>query len=222
MWVLTYVASCCSIKQLSLHRNAVAIGLFPPLLGCFIGIAATSPVWVPLTIFVAVIGSPLWFVIATALSLVIVFATVSTLVTVQFVRSKGLKNEAEKFLQGPHGQLLLFKGASPDEGKLKELVMSDPKYKLLASIVIDFLGTATFALPVIGELGDLFWAPLAASMISGMYSQSSPKIKYIAFIEEILPFTDIIPTATLAWCVPDVALNACWQSGGGVELMALL
>lgn len=222
MWILTYVASCCSIKQLSLHRNAVAIGLLPPLLGCFIGVVATSPVWVPLTLFVAIIGSPLWFVIATALSLVIVFATVSTLVTVQFVRSKRLKSEAEKFLQGPHGQLLLFKGASPDEGKLKELVMSDPKYKLLASIVIDFLGTATFALPVIGELGDLFWAPLAASMISGMYSQSSPKIKYIAFIEEILPFTDIIPTATLAWCVPDVSLNACWQNGGGVELMVLL
>lgn len=185
--------------QLSLHRNAVAIGLFPPLLGCFIGVAATSPVWVPLTLFVAILGFPLWFVVAIGLSLVIVFATVSTLVTVQFVRSKRLKSEAEKFLQGPHGQLLLFKGASPDENKLKQLVMSDPKYKLLASLVIDFLGNTTFILPGIGELADLFWAPLAASMISGMYSQSSPNIKYFAFMEEVLPFTDFIPTATLGW-----------------------
>jgi hypothetical protein len=186
-------------EQLSLHRNVVAVGLLPPVLGCFIGVIATSPVWVPLTLFVAILGFPLWFVVAIGLSLVIVFSTISALIAVQVMRSKRLKQELERFLQGPHGQLLLFKGASPDEGKLKQFVMSDPKHKLLASLLIDFLGNATFVLPGIGELADLLWAPLSASMISGMYSETSPNIKYFAFMEEVLPFTDFIPTATLGW-----------------------
>lgn len=171
----------------------------PPLLGCVLGVVATSPVWVPLTVLVAVLGFPLWVVVAIGLSLVTVVSTISTLVTVQVVRSKRLQRELETFLCGPHGQLLLFRGASPDEARIKSLVMHDPAYKLLASVLIDFIGNATFVVPGLGELADVLWAPVSASMVSAMYSQSSPNIKYIAFIEEVLPFTDAIPTATLAW-----------------------
>lgn len=200
---------CCDPK-LSLHRNAVAVGLLPPLLGCALGVLVTAPAWVPLTLLVAVLGFPLWVVVAIGLSLVIVVSTVSTLLTVQFVRSKRLRGEVKRFLQGPHGQLLLFRGASPDESKLKHLVMDDPTRKLVASLLLDFIGSATFVVPGIGELADLLWAPLSASLVSAMYAESSPNAKYLAFVEEVLPFTDLIPTATLAWCVSAMLYHFQW------------
>ncbi|TYZ68198.1 hypothetical protein PybrP1_012974 [[Pythium] brassicae (nom. inval.)] len=164
-------------EQLSLHRNAMVVGLLPPLLGCALGVLVTAPVWAPLTLLVAVLGSPLWLVVGIGLAFVMVVSTVSALLTVQFVRSKRLRGEVERFLQGPHGQLLLFRGASPDELKLKRLVMDDPTRKLLASLLLDFVGTATFILPGIGELADVVWAPLSASLVSAMYSESWPNVK---------------------------------------------
>lgn len=195
--------------QLSLHKNKVAVGLLPPVLGTLIGIVTTSPIWLPATLLVGVMGFPLWFVVGLATSLVLVFAAISTLVTVQVVRSARLKAAVDGFLRSPQGQLLLFQGSESNQGlapaefaaKLQQYVIENPSHKLLASLVIDFLGTATFAVPVVGELADILWAPVSAKLVSELYSESSPRIKYLAFMEELLPFTDIIPTATLAWYV---------------------
>lgn len=35
--------------------------------------------------------------------------------------------------------------------------------------------------------------------MAAMYSDSSPYMHYVGLLEEILPFTDIIPSVTLAW-----------------------
>ena len=32
-----------------------------------------------------------------------------------------------------------------------------------------------------------------------MYDDVMPNLKYVALIEELLPFTDILPSATLGW-----------------------
>ena len=32
-----------------------------------------------------------------------------------------------------------------------------------------------------------------------MYDEISPNLKYLSFVEEILPLTDIVPSATLGW-----------------------
>jgi hypothetical protein len=32
-----------------------------------------------------------------------------------------------------------------------------------------------------------------------MYDKTSPNLKYVSFVEEILPFTDIVPSATIGW-----------------------
>ena len=71
--------------------------------------------------------------------------------------------------------------------------------KLLVSLFIDLLGSATYLLPGIGEALDIGWAPLQTVLIMAMYDRTSPKLKYVSFVEEILPFTDIIPSATVGW-----------------------
>jgi len=79
--------------------------------------------------------------------------------------------------------------------------MKNPKYKLLRkSILFDAIGMATMAIPVVGPVLDILWAPFAAKQMSDMYQGTEGKIaSVIVFIEEILPGTDFIPTFTLMW-----------------------
>ena len=41
--------------------------------------------------------------------------------------------------------------------------------KLLVSILIDLIGVLTYAVPAIGEVGDLAWAPISALLIYKLY-----------------------------------------------------
>ncbi len=79
--------------------------------------------------------------------------------------------------------------------------MINPKYKLLRKgIFYDLTGMATTFIPVIGPFLDILWAPYAAKKMSEMYEGNQGKIaSIIVFIEEILPFSDFIPTFTLMW-----------------------
>lgn len=69
--------------------------------------------------------------------------------------------------------------------------------KLVGSIVIDAIGVSTFALPGVGETFDVIWAPVSGFIIQQVYG--SPGFAFLGFAEEILPFTDVLPTATIAW-----------------------
>lgn len=74
------------------------------------------------------------------------------------------------------------------------------KKNLITSIIYDAIGMATMAIPVIGPFLDLIWAPIAARKMRKMYPGREGKVaSVIAFLEEILPGTDIIPTFTLMW-----------------------
>ena len=75
------------------------------------------------------------------------------------------------------------------------------KFKLLGrGVIYDMIGMASMAIPVIGPLTDLIWAPYAAKKMRDMYPGRDGKIAaVIVFLEEILPYTDIIPTFTLMW-----------------------
>ena len=79
--------------------------------------------------------------------------------------------------------------------------MKNEKYKLLRrGIIYDLIGMSTMAIPVVGPFLDLIWAPIAAKKMHGMYKGSEGKIASIlVFLEELLPFTDVIPTFTLMW-----------------------
>jgi hypothetical protein len=82
------------------------------------------------------------------------------------------------------------------------------KPPLILCIVMDFIGYATYVLPVMGEFGDIIWAPISAFIF---YWAFGGKIGIIGgvfnFIEEIMPGLDFIPTFTIAWL---------WQSRKGI------
>ena len=74
------------------------------------------------------------------------------------------------------------------------------KKLLVKGIIYDAVGMATMAVPLIGPFLDLAWAPYASKKMAKMYPGNKGKIaSIIVFLEEILPFTDVIPTFTLMW-----------------------
>ncbi len=79
--------------------------------------------------------------------------------------------------------------------------MKNEKYKLLRKgILYDLIGMASMAIPFIGPFLDILWAPFAAKKMNDMYKGTEGKIASVfVFLEEILPFSDIIPTFTLMW-----------------------
>lgn len=79
--------------------------------------------------------------------------------------------------------------------------MKNGKNRLLVKcLVYDAIGMASASVPVVGPFLDLVWAPYAANKMSEMFPGKKGKLaSVLVFLEEILPFTDIIPTFTLMW-----------------------
>ncbi|MCW3111563.1 MAG: hypothetical protein JWQ09_6069 [Segetibacter sp.] len=70
----------------------------------------------------------------------------------------------------------------------------------LLCIVMDILGYASFAIPGFGELSDVVFAPISAIIFYKMFGGWKGTFGGIFnFAEEILPFTDFIPTFTIMW-----------------------
>lgn len=84
------------------------------------------------------------------------------------------------------------------------------KYHLLKKgIVYDLIGMLSFSIPVIGEFSDIIWAPYAAKKMKEMYPGKKGSIAaVIVFLEEILPYTDVVPTFTLMWVYTFVIQNS--------------
>lgn len=79
--------------------------------------------------------------------------------------------------------------------------MKNQKYKLLRTgLIYDAIGMTTMIIPVIGPFLDMIWAPISSKKMMEMYPGRKGKIMAaFTFLEEILPYTDIIPTFTLMW-----------------------
>tara|TARA_R110001592_G_scaffold123607_3_gene331695 strand:- start:1256 stop:1534 length:279 start_codon:yes stop_codon:yes gene_type:complete len=73
--------------------------------------------------------------------------------------------------------------------------MMDKKYKkLILSIVLDIIGFFTI-IPF-----DVIWAPISGYIMTKMYKGNKGKVAgVISFLEEIIPFLDVIPTFTIMW-----------------------
>ena len=94
---------------------------------------------------------------------------------------------------------LIVKG---DDDKMKNELLKQynkiKQFKLIFAIIIDILGFLGNFIPVAGEMVDVIWGPISGLLIVILF----PKHKLLALggvVEEILPFTDIIPTAYIAW-----------------------
>ncbi|CAL2092086.1 hypothetical protein [Tenacibaculum sp. 190524A05c] len=72
--------------------------------------------------------------------------------------------------------------------------------KLLVGIVFDLIGYASFIIPWFAEITDVIWAPVSAYLMARMYKGKKGKVAaVVSFVEEALPWLDIIPTFTLMW-----------------------
>ena len=79
---------------------------------------------------------------------------------------------------------------------------SEKKQKqLLLSLLFDSIGMFSYALPFLGEVTiDVIWAPISGIILASMYKGTVGKVGgVISFLEELLPFTDVLPTFTLTW-----------------------
>jgi len=107
------------------------------------------------------------------------------------------------FVATPVGQRLVYDtGSRPAPKTLAKAILpssEDVMARLFVSLAIDFIGSCSYLLPVVGETFDVAWAPIQTVLISAMYDDTTPSLKYISFAEEILPFTDFVPSATIGW-----------------------
>jgi hypothetical protein len=65
---------------------------------------------------------------------------------------------------------------------------------------MDLLGYASYALPGLGEFSDVIFAPLSAIIFYRMFGGWKGAFGGVFnFVEEVLPFTDFIPTFSIMW-----------------------
>jgi hypothetical protein len=109
----------------------------------------------------------------------------------------------ESLLSSRAGQTLMYDtGPRPTPVSVANQVLPKEMWaKLVVSLLIDLIGSSSYLLPVVGEVLDLAWAPTQTILIMAMYDSTSPNLKYVSFAEEIMPFTDIVPSATIGWAV---------------------
>ncbi|MBC2845219.1 hypothetical protein [Winogradskyella flava] len=68
--------------------------------------------------------------------------------------------------------------------------------KLIISLLCDGLGYVSFIFPPF----DFIWAPLSAYFMTKLYKGKEGRVAaVITFVEEALPFFDVIPTFSLMW-----------------------
>jgi len=79
---------------------------------------------------------------------------------------------------------------------------------LLFCIVMDLIGYATYAIPVLGEVGDLFWAPVSGIIFFIVFGGWRGAMGGVFnFFEELMPGLDFIPSFTLMWILRTYGKN---------------
>jgi hypothetical protein len=87
-------------------------------------------------------------------------------------------------------------------------VQPRPLPSLATCIVMDLIGYASFAVPLVGELIDLVWAPVSAAIYMKMFGVRKGFFGgMFQFVEELLPGFDIIPTFTITWFIQNAKRN---------------
>merc|ERR1712071_72883 len=161
----------------------------------------------PILLGLLIIGLPL-FLPFLILVLTILLSFSGVLLTLYYSTENGRRKLLEwlgplysSFIATSSGQRFMYDtGPPPTPIQLVKLVVpSEMIPKLLFCLAIDFIGSSSYLMPLLGETTDIVWAPIQAILVAALFDEISPNLKYLAFVEELLPFTDVIPTATLGW-----------------------
>jgi hypothetical protein len=71
---------------------------------------------------------------------------------------------------------------------------------LIFCLLMDAIGYATYAVPFLGEFGDIIWAPISALIFYRTFGGWKGAFGgMFNFIEELLPGFDFIPSFTIMW-----------------------
>jgi hypothetical protein len=122
----------------------------------------------------------------------LVFALLSTFVASQISQVGGfLANTFSSDSSGAEGTgQKPFIKASPSSTTI------NPDFgKLLICITIDVIGSSSEIVPILGDATDIIYAPIAGAILRSLYG--SNLLFVLEFTEEILPFTDFLPLATI-------------------------
>ena len=80
------------------------------------------------------------------------------------------------------------------------MIKQQTSTSLVFCVLMDLIGYATYAIPGIGEFGDIIWAPVSALIFYKTFGGWKGAFGGLFnFIEEILPGTDFIPSFTIMW-----------------------
>ena len=73
---------------------------------------------------------------------------------------------------------------------------------LIFCLLMDFIGYASYGIPVIGELTDAIWAPISGLIFFIAFAGWRGAIGGLFdMVEEFLPGTDFIPSFTIMWFI---------------------
>lgn len=79
---------------------------------------------------------------------------------------------------------------------------------LILSIVFDLIGMISYVFPALGESFDFIWAPVAGLANILLFGGWAGILGGIGtFAEELMPFTDFIPSFLIMWFVKFVLLE---------------
>jgi len=69
-------------------------------------------------------------------------------------------------------------------------------------VLLDVIGMGSYFIPALAEVTDVFWAPVSGFLFFILFGGRFGMIGGVLnFLEEIIPFTDAIPSFTIAWFI---------------------
>jgi len=72
--------------------------------------------------------------------------------------------------------------------------------KLGICLIVDLIGTFSFAIPGLGEITDVVWAPVSSAVLLLLFGKKNGSVGAIVNLaEELSPGFDFIPTLTITW-----------------------
>ena len=161
----------------------------------FDGSSITNPV-VKSTAYWVNLKAQLVIILASQLLAAVVFAVV---VAIAIQNSSIVLNEFDASSR--------LSQSAPREGS--GITKSIDLSKLAICIAIDLAGSASELVPIYGEVVDVLFAPFAAYQIRTLFGGSNVAF-FVELAEEILPFTDVLPFATICWGIETFAAQ-CGQ-----------
>lgn len=83
---------------------------------------------------------------------------------------------------------------------MKEKMLVLPNLGLC--VFLDLVGMASYAFPFLAEFSDVVWAPISGLIFNKLFGGRLGMIGGVLnFLEELAPFTDVIPSFTIAWFI---------------------